>query len=108
MSDVLCAVDESGSGEAVHAAIDFCVDHIADLKLVGIVEDKLTDSTRATGGERVRRYKMVSLGLARAAEAARRAGVQATTTVRAGNAMEELVREADAVDSGELFFIRTR
>jgi hypothetical protein len=108
MSYVLCAVDESGSEEAVRAAIDFCVDHLADLKLVGIVEDKLTDSTRGTGGERVRRYKMVSLGLDRAAEAARRAGVLATTTVRAGNAIDELVREADAAGSGELFFIRAR
>jgi hypothetical protein len=108
MSYVLCAVDESGSEEAVRAAIEFCLDGIADLKLVGIVEDKLTDSTRATAGERVRRYKMVSLGLDRAAEAARRAGVAATTTVRAGSAIEELAREADAVGSGELFFIRTR
>jgi hypothetical protein len=79
-----------------------------DMKLVGIVEDKLTDSTRGTGGERVRRYKMVSLGLDRAAEAARRAGVLATTTVRGGNAIDELVREADAAGSGELFFIRAR
>jgi hypothetical protein len=108
MSYVLCAVDESGSEEAVRAAIDFCLDRIADLKLVGIVEDKLSDSTRAAAGERVRRYKSVSLGLDRAAEAARRAGVTATTTVRAGNAIDELVREADAVGSGELFFIRTR
>jgi hypothetical protein len=107
MSYVLCAVDESGSEEAVRAAIDFCLDRIADLKLVGIVEDKLSDSTRAAAGERVRRYKSVSLGLDRAAEAARRAGVTATT-VRAGNAIDELVREADAVGSGELFFIRTR
>jgi hypothetical protein len=108
MAGVICGVDEAGGAEAVRAAVDFCSEHGVDLRLVGIVEDKLTDSTRATGGERVRRYKMVSLGLARAAAEARDAGVLATTTVRAGNPMEELLREAKAVGSGELFFVRTR
>ncbi len=108
MPCVVCAVDESGSEEAVRAAIDFCLEHAADQRLVGIVEDKLTDSTRATGGERVRRNKMVKLGLQRAAEAARTAGVLATTTIRAGNVMKELLAEADAVRSGDLFFVRTR
>jgi hypothetical protein len=108
MPCVVCAVDESGSEEAVRAAIDFCLEHAADLRLVGIVEDKFTDSTRATGGERVRRNKWVNLGLHRATEAARRAGVRATTTIRAGNMMKELLAEADAVGSRELFFARTR
>ena len=108
MSNVVCAVDESGSEEAVSAAIDVCLEHDADLRLVGVVEDKFTDSTRATSGERVRRNKTVKLGLRRAAEAARQAGVFATTTIRAGNPMKELLAEADAVGSGELFFVRTR
>jgi hypothetical protein len=108
MAGVVCGVDEAGGAEAVRAAVDFCSEHDVDLRLVGIVEDKLTDSTRATGGERVRRYKMVSLGLARAAAAAREAGVVATTTVRAGKPMGELLREAKAVGSGELFFVRRR
>jgi hypothetical protein len=50
----------------------------------------------------------VKLGLERAAEAARQAGVHATTTIRAGNVMKELLAEAGAVGSGELFFVRTR
>jgi hypothetical protein len=108
MPSVVCAIDESGSEEAVRAAIDFCLEHAADLRLVGLVEDKLTDSTRATGGERVRRNKTVKLRLHGAAEAARRAGVLATTTIRAGNVMKELLAEADAVGSGEILFVRTR
>lgn len=108
MPGVVCAVDEAGGAEAVRAALAFCSEHEVGLRLVGIVEDKLTDSTRATGGERVRRNKLVSLGLVRAKEAARAAGVPATTTVRAGNPMEELLREAEAVGSGELFFVRRR
>jgi hypothetical protein len=108
MSYVVCAVDESGSEEAVQAAIDVCLEHSADLRLVGIVEDRLTDSTRATGGERVRRNKTVKFGLNRAIEAARNAGVFATTTIRAGDLTKELLAEADAVGSGELFFVRKR
>jgi len=108
MAGVVCAVDEAGGGEALRAAVDFCSEHDVDLRLVGIVEDKLTDSTRGTGGERVRRYKTVSLALARAAAAARAAGVPATTTVRGGNPVEELLKEAKAVGSGELFFVRRR
>ena len=108
MSYVVCAVDESGSEEAVQAAIGVCLEHGAELRLVGIVEDRLTDSTRATGGERVRRNKTVKLGLQRAAEVASNAGVLATTTIRAGDVMKELLAEADAVGSGELVFVRTR
>lgn len=108
MSSILCAVDESGSEEAVRAAIDVCLEHDADLRFVGVVEDKFTDSTRATSGERVRRNKTVKLGLQRAVEAAREAGVRATTTIRAGAVLNELLAEADAVGSGELLFVRTR
>ncbi|MDQ3867619.1 MAG: hypothetical protein M3304_12470, partial [Actinomycetota bacterium] len=36
MPSVVCAVDEAGSEEAVRAAIDFCVEHGADLRLVGL------------------------------------------------------------------------
>ena len=105
MPCVVCAVDESGSEEAVRAAIDFCFEHAADLRLVGIVADKLTDSTRGTGGERVRRNNMVKLGLDRAAEAACGPRYIATTTFRAGNPMGELLREAKAVGSRELFLV---
>jgi hypothetical protein len=72
----------------------FCLDRGADLRLVGVVEDKLSDSTRATGGERMRRYKHARQELDRAAETARAAGVVAITTVRAGDAVEEALREA--------------
>jgi hypothetical protein len=108
MSYVVCAVDERGSEAAVRAAIDFCLEHDTALRLVGIVKDKLTDSTRSTAGERVRRYKTVKLHLDVAADAARRAGVVTTTTVRAGDVLEGLLAEADAVGSGELFFVRSR
>ena len=108
MSSVLCAVDESGSEEALRGAIDVCLERNVDLRLVGVVEDKFTDSTRAASGERVRRNKTVKLGLQRAAEAARQAGVLATATIRAGNVMKELLAEADEVGSSELFFVRTR
>ncbi len=104
----ICAVDEAGSEEAVRAAIDFCVEHGGDLRLVGVVADKVTDSTRATGGERVRRYNTVRFGVERAADAARKKGVVATTVVRVGDVMEELLEEANKVGSGELFFVRTR
>ena len=108
MSYVICAVDERDSEEAVRAAIDFCLQHDAKLRLVGIVKDKLTDSTRSTAGERIRRYKSVKLHLDVAADAARRAGVTTTTTVRAGDFRKRLLAEAEDVDSGELFFVRSR
>jgi hypothetical protein len=108
MPRVVCAVDESGSEEAVTAAIRFCLEHGADLRLVGVVEDKFTDSTLTTGGDRDRRTMMVTRRLHRAAEAARAAGVLATATVRAGNVTKEVLGEAHAVGSDELFFVRTR
>jgi nucleotide-binding universal stress UspA family protein len=108
MPPVVCAVHEPASQKAVRAAIDFSRDHGAELRLVGVVEDKLRDSTRATGGERVRRRRAVDLELDRGAAAARAAGVVATTTVRVGDVRRELVREAEAEGAGELFFVRTR
>jgi nucleotide-binding universal stress UspA family protein len=96
------------SREAVRAAIDFCREHGADLRLVGVVEDKLTDSTRSGAGERARRYKAVGLALKQAAETAAATGVVATTAVRVGDPTRELLREAEAVGSGDLFFVRAR
>ena len=55
MRTVLCGIDESGSHEAVIAAIDYCRENGTSLRLVGIVRDRLGDSTRGTAGERARR-----------------------------------------------------
>src|SRR5688500_14237647 len=84
MAPVVCAVPAPKSREVVQAAVVFCLDRSADLRLVGSVEDKLSDSTRATGGERVRRYKHTRQELDRAVETARVAGVVASMTMRAG------------------------
>ena len=46
--------------------------------------------------------------LERAAESARTAGVTVTTAIRAGEAICELLREADATGSTELFYVRSR
>jgi hypothetical protein len=108
MPYVVCAVDERDSEDAVRAAIEFCLEQEADLRLVGVVKDKLSDSTRATAGERIRRYNAVKLQLDSATNTARAAGVRATTTVRAGDLSKEVLAEAEAVGSGELFFVRTR
>jgi hypothetical protein len=108
MRSVLCGIDESGSQEAVRAAVDYSRENRADLMLVGIVKDKLSDSTRGTAGERVRRSKTVRLELDRAAEAARAAGVTVSTILRAGNPVRELLREADATGSAEVFYVRSR
>jgi hypothetical protein len=72
------------------------------------VKDKLSDSTRGMAGERVRRSKTVSLELNRAAEAARAAGVPVSMILRAGNPVPELVREAAATGSGEVFYVSSR
>ena len=60
MHTVLCGIDESGSPEAVRAAVDYCRERQADLRLVGLIRHKLSDSTRGTAGERVRRSKAVT------------------------------------------------
>lgn len=109
MPTVVCAVDELDGEEAVKAAIDFCLENEAELRLLGIVKDKFTDSTRGTGGERVRRRKAVAAALDRAGDAARAAGVPYTKTFRIGKSVEDLVlAEAHAVASGEIFFVRKR
>jgi nucleotide-binding universal stress UspA family protein len=108
MHPVLCGIDESGSREAVRAAVVYCRKNRGNLKLVGGVEDKLSDSTRGTAGERVRRSKTVRLELDRAAEEARAAGVTVSTTLRAGNPVAELLREAAATGSGEVFYVSSR
>ena len=108
MHTVLCGIDESGSPEAVRAAVDYCREHQADLRLVGLVRHKLSDSTRGTAGERVRRSKTVSFELNRAAEAARAAGVRVSMIRRTGNPMLELLREAAATGSGEVFYVTSR
>jgi hypothetical protein len=108
MHSVLCGIDESGSPEAVGAAIEYCRENGAELRLVGIVKDKFSGPTHGGAGERIRRYKTVKFELDRAAESARAAGVTALTTVRVGEAIRELLREADAIGSTELFYVRTR
>jgi hypothetical protein len=108
MHTVLCGIDESGSPEAVRAAVDYCRERQADLRLVGLIRHKLSDSTRGTAGERVRSSKTVSLELNRAAEAARAAGVPVSMILRAGNPMLALLREAAATDSGDVFYVRSR
>ncbi len=108
MHSVLCGIDESGSHEAVGAAIEYCRENGATLGLVGIVKDKFNDTTKGGAGERVRRYKKVKSELERAAESARTAGLPVTTTIRAGEAIRELLREADATGSSELFYVRSR
>jgi nucleotide-binding universal stress UspA family protein len=107
MHPVLCGIDESGSREAVRAAVDYCRKNRGNLRLVGVVKDKLGDSTRGTAGERVRRSKTVRLELDRAAEEARAAGVTVSTTLR-GNPVAELLREAAATGSGEVFDVSSR
>jgi hypothetical protein len=108
MRAVLCGIDESGSHEAVIAAVNYCRENRTSLRLVGIVRDRLGDSTRGTAGERVRRSKTVSLELNRAAEAARAAGVPVSMILRAGNPMLALLREAAATGSGDVFYMRSR
>jgi nucleotide-binding universal stress UspA family protein len=108
MHSVLCGIDESGSHEAVRAAVNYCRENRADLRLIGFVKDKPSDTTTVIAGERVRRSKTVRLELDRAAEAARAASVTVSTTLRAGNPVPELLREAAATGSGEIFFVSSR
>jgi hypothetical protein len=107
MPTATCLVRGPESDQAVRAAISYCQENRAVLSLVGVVEDKATDSTRVWGA-RLRRAATVRFELARAAEAARVAGVLATTRLRAGNLMTELAQEANAPDARELFFVVTR
>ena len=108
MATVVCAIDDRGGAEAVDAAVSFCLENGADLRLVGVVKGRFSDSGRGTAGERVRRRKAVQTALERAVEVARAAEVPFTTTVRLGRFEDELLAEADAFQSGELFFVRRR
>jgi hypothetical protein len=108
MRSVVCGIDESGSYEAARAAVDYCRENRADLRLIGLVKDKLSDTTTVLAGERIRRSKTVRLELDRAAEAARMVGVPVTTTLRAGNLEPELLREAGATGTGEIFYVSSR
>jgi hypothetical protein len=108
MRSVVCGIDESGSREAVTAAINSCRENRTSLRLVGIVKNKPSDSTRGMAGERVRRSKTVSLELNRAAEEARAAGVPVSMILRAGSPVPELVREAVATGSSEVFYVSSR
>ena len=107
MATVVCAIDETDGSEALDAAVEFCLEFGARLHLVGVVRESLGDSTRGSAGERVRRRRAVSAALERAAAAARSAGLLVTTSMRVGRVEKELLREAEAVDAGELFFVRT-
>jgi hypothetical protein len=108
MRSVVCGIDESSSHEAVAAAVNYCRENRTSLRLVGIVKDRLGDSTRGTAGERARRSKAVSLELNHAAETARAAGVPVSMILRAGNPLVEFLREAAATGSGEVFYVSTR
>jgi nucleotide-binding universal stress UspA family protein len=108
MHSVLCGIDESGSHQAVRAAVDYCRENRVGLRLIGFVTDRPGDTTTVLAGERVRRSKTVRLELDRAAEAARTAGVSVTTTLRAGSPEPELLREAAATGSGEIFYVSSR
>ncbi len=108
MARVLCAVDGAPAArEAVRAAIAFCREHDADLKLVGVVKESLFDfPPQPSYGERVRRYNQVQYELVHAAEAAREAGLSFEMTIRSGNLAKELAREADATLAEEAFLAR--
>jgi hypothetical protein len=108
MRSVVCGIDESGSHEALTAALKYCLENRTRLRLVGIVKNELSDSIRGMAGERVRRSKTVSLELNLAAEAARAAGVPVSMILRAGNPVLELLREAAATGSGEVFYVSSR
>jgi hypothetical protein len=109
MATVVCEIDETGSPGVVRAALAYCREHEADLRLVGVVQDRIGDSTRGTAGERIRRSMVVRFELERAAQAARAADVPATMTLRAGqNAVHELLREVVEIGSAEVFYVRTR
>ena len=108
MAQVVCAVDESKAATAaVTAAIDFCRNHDADLRLLGIVKP-VFGVTQPAYGEQVRRFRQVEFALVQAARAAREAGFKPAIAIRGGDPARELVREADAVGAGELFLGRTR
>lgn len=109
MTRVVCGVGESAATlDAVPAAVALCRENGADLELVGLVKDALSDSTRSGAGNKVARYKQVKFELDRAADVAREAGLSPEIVVRAGDAPRELIREAEAVGADEVFYVQTR
>ncbi len=109
MARVLCAVDGSPAGrQAVDAAIAYCREHGAELTLVGLVKPRFLDPPQPSYGELARRHAAVHHELARAAAAAREAGLAPTIAVRAGKPARELLREADATLAEEVFLARER
>lgn len=109
MTRVVCGIGDSPATlDAVPAAVAFCRENGADLELVGLVKDTLSDSTRSGAGNKVARYKQVKFELDRAAEEVHEAGLSPEIVVRAGDAPSELIREAEAVGADEVFYVRTR
>jgi hypothetical protein len=110
MARVVCGVDEAweASREAVAQAVSFCRERGADLQLVGAVADRLSDSTRATPGERMRRYRQVAFALTRGAEMARAASLATTTTVEPGDVAQVALAQARAQGAEAAFFARRR
>jgi nucleotide-binding universal stress UspA family protein len=104
MAYVLCEVDDSRAArEAVDAAIAFCREHDAVLRLVGVVKDSFFDPPQPSYGERTRRYRYVERALVEAAEAARAAGLRPEVTLRAGKPVDELIGEAETFSAEEIF-----
>lgn len=109
MTRVVCGIGESPATlDAVPAAVDFCRETGAELELVGLVKDTLSDSTRSGAGNKVARYKQVKFELDRAAEVVREAGFSPEIVVRAGDAPSGLIREAQAVGADDIFYVSTR
>lgn len=108
MARVICGVGESPATlDAVPAAVTFCCESGADLELVGLVKDTLSDATRSGAGNKVARYKQVRFELDRAADVVREAGLSPEIAVRAGDAPSVLIREAEAVGADEVY-VHTR
>lgn len=109
MARVLCAVDGSPAGrEAVDAAISYCREHGAELTFVGLVKPSFLDPPQPSYGELVRRRSAVHHELARAAAAAREAGLTPEIVVRSGRPVKELLAQADATMADEVFLARER
>jgi uncharacterized membrane protein YgaE (UPF0421/DUF939 family) len=49
----------SDSDSPVHAAVNYCRENRADLRLIGFVKDNLSDTTTVIAGERIRRSRRI-------------------------------------------------
>jgi hypothetical protein len=108
MPAVLCAIDGSPSArEGLRAAVAFCAERELDLELVGVVPTVALVPQPALG-ESVRRFQRVELELVHGLRLAASAGLDAIVAVRAGDPLEELCAEAEAVGAAELFLPRPR